>query len=213
MCAALWATVCRTSATSRSISWVRLKRVASIAYPVAVFDIIDTVFATGGIVWAKSGLFVIAFSSITVWVAILRRFFLRQHQTWNKWAAVIAITIAIAASGAESVDGNVSFLRIIGVIATLVSALADAAMYIFVEKLLKVEKETQKMTIEGASMDPKEAEAEVNVEAVQKDEADDLVFLCAVTPFELTYFATRLGLIITHTSNAFCRSHSEKCCI
>ena len=51
-------------------------------------------------------------------------------------AAVIAITTAIAASGAESVDGSVSFLRNI-IIVTLVFALADAAMYIFVEKLSK----------------------------------------------------------------------------
>ena len=59
------------------IHWRRLMMHAG---PVAAMDLLDTVFETGGIVWAKSGLFVIVFSSITVWVALMRKFILKRCQ-------------------------------------------------------------------------------------------------------------------------------------
>jgi drug/metabolite transporter (DMT)-like permease len=164
-CAAAWS-LCFGAP---SLSWKRLRNVAVVAYPVAICDICDTVLATGGIVWAKSGLFVIAFSSITVWVALLRRLCLKQRLSWNKWCSVVAITLAIGASGAQSIDVKSDIvLRVIGVAATLIAAFADACMYIFVEKLLK------------------------NNEKVLEDE--ELNALRKVSPFELLTF---VGIIST----------------
>ena len=195
-CAAVWAILFRTPDISRSLTWRRARRVAAIAYPVAVADIMDTVFATGGIVWAKSGLFVIAFSSITVWVALLRRTCLRQRQAWNKWISVFAITGAIAASGAQSMDGNIDVMRMVGVAATLVAAFADACMYMFVEKLLTIstkgEVYVEDVDQAEEEVDSKvEGEEEETVTVLSRDNDDDSR---SVSPFELLCL---VGLVST----------------
>merc|ERR1712032_456934 len=56
---------CCARLSSRQQWWTIVK----LAGPVAAVDFTDSVFAAAGIMWAKSGLFVIVFSSITVWVA------------------------------------------------------------------------------------------------------------------------------------------------
>ena len=48
-------------------SW---RAVAKTVAPIATSDIMDSIFTTAGIKWAKSGLFVVVFAFITVWVAL-----------------------------------------------------------------------------------------------------------------------------------------------
>ena len=116
----------------------RCRKIFFIGFPIAGFDILDTIFTTGGVVWAKSGLFVIAFSSITVFVALMRKYYLKKKQVWLKWLSVVLITGSIAAAGGASVNSQgFDFFVIIGVVATLLAALCDAGMYIMVEVALK----------------------------------------------------------------------------
>ena len=56
-------------------------------------------------------------------------------QEWNKWLAVFLITGAIAASGIEGVGTDLDPMMIVGLCATLIAAVADAAMYMFAEKV------------------------------------------------------------------------------
>ena len=226
-CAAVWYLF--FGARPASFSWKRLSQVASSAYPVATFDIMDTVFATGGIFWAKSGLFVIAFSSITVWVALLRRLCLKQRQAWNKWCSVVLITVAIGASGMQSIDvkqsdkeTDVVGLRIVGFASTLVAAFADACMYIYVEKLFKnhengvvvVVLEEDEQGEEDAASRVREGKeggvdgmrlllAETNDgggDGEGDGDGDDVGDTTKVTPFELLTF---IGLVSTAFSLAW----------
>jgi len=207
VCALVWRCCCCCCSESRFDAAPRLPQIVRLALPVALFDVCDTIFATGGIVWAKSGLFVIAFSSLTVWVALLRKLCLKKKQAWTKWLAVVLISAAIAASGVQSVDGKeFDTLTMMGILATLVAAFADASMYICVEKAIKPAKNKERSVnrcdegyaqiLDKEDEEDKEQEGGTAVAAVAADNDDEIVqveqFL--VTPFEMTVF---VGVVST----------------
>ena len=153
VCAVLWilvdcviSSLCHKDRTPRVqliVGRLRSKRVWSLltrtALPAALADLGDTIFATAALQWTKSGLFIVLFSSLTVWVALLHKIFLRKKKVWTKWLSVVLITFAISATGMESLlasqsQTSFSAILLLGIVFAVVAAFCDALMYVFIEK-------------------------------------------------------------------------------
>lgn len=121
--------------------WSTLTRTA---LPAALADLGDTIFATAALLWTESGLFIVLFSSLTVWVALLHKIFLRKKKVWTKWLSVVVITFAISATGIESLlvsqsQTNFDALLLLGIVFAVVAAFCDALMYVSIEKAISME--------------------------------------------------------------------------
>jgi drug/metabolite transporter (DMT)-like permease len=109
---------------------------------VALFDFGDKWFQLFGIKGAGSGLYIVIFSSLTVWTALIRRVGFGRKLEWTKWAAVAMITIGLAVDSinvvvehpvkcdkdGEPVQDRVDMTLIFGMLAALTCAMFDAAM-------------------------------------------------------------------------------------
>jgi drug/metabolite transporter (DMT)-like permease len=120
------------------LKWPLVKLVV----PVALFDFGDKWFQLFGIKGAGSGLYIVIFSSLTVWTALIRRVGFGRKLEWTKWAAVAMITIGLAVDSinvvvehpvkcdkdGEPVQDRVDMTLIFGMLAALTCAMFDAAM-------------------------------------------------------------------------------------
>jgi hypothetical protein len=134
-----------------------MRAVLLIAFP----DIADTFFAIYGLNHTGSGVFVMVFAFVTIWVAALRWFFLRLGLSTIQMLAIglivggqAVVVLDERTSGGEGGDGNHSQFKnhtphaggggaggkdalfMFGMSAVLVASLADAIMYVFSEKAL-----------------------------------------------------------------------------
>eukprot|EP01047_Picozoa_sp_COSAG01_P058768 COSAG01_NODE_6966_length_3413_cov_7.056427_3_plen_199_part_00 len=120
------------------LKWPLVKLVV----PVALFDFGDKWFQLFGIKGAGSGLYIVIFSSLTVWTALIRRVGFGRKLESSKWAAVAMITIGLAVDSinvvvehpvkcdkdGEPVQDRVDMTLIFGMLAALACAMFDAAM-------------------------------------------------------------------------------------
>jgi drug/metabolite transporter (DMT)-like permease len=106
--------------------------------PIALSDFADTFLHNFGLNNAGAGLYIVFFSSVTIWVALIRRFILHKQITSIQWIAVVTMTAMLMATGievqAKSVDGTVLF----GMLMSLGAALCDAVMYVLAERAFDV---------------------------------------------------------------------------
>ena len=92
----------------------------------AVCDVLDTVLTVAGMRWGGSGQFVVVFSSLTLWIGLLRTCVLQRRQSalqvrgccpavtrclrqCVQWLAILAICAALAVNGVAEVkvvEGN-----------------------------------------------------------------------------------------------------------
>jgi hypothetical protein len=124
--------------------WTLIKLVI----PVALFDAGDKWFQLFGIQAAGSGLYIVIFSSLTVWTALIRRFGFGLKLPGVKWFAVLIITAglvvdAFAALINDPIKG-VDMYLIGGILAATAAALCDALMYCFAEHALDAEDATNR---------------------------------------------------------------------
>ena len=124
--------------------WTLIKLVI----PVALFDAGDKWFQLFGIQAAGSGLYIVIFSSLTVWTALIRRFGFGLKLPGVKWLAVLIITAglavdAVAALINDPIKGFDAYL-LSGILAALAAALCDALMYCFAEHALDAEDEANR---------------------------------------------------------------------
>jgi hypothetical protein len=116
--------------------------------PVALFDAGDKWFQLFGIKAAGSGLYIVIFSSLTVWTALIRRFGFGLTLAWVKWLAVLVITAGLAVDAAAALIADpikgVDMYLIGGLLAATTAALFDALMYCFAEHALDAKDESNR---------------------------------------------------------------------
>lgn len=110
------------------IKWTLVKLVV----PVALFDVGDKYFQLFGIQAAGSGLYIVIFSSLTVWTALIRRFGFGRSLPNIKWLAVLLITAGLAVDAVSTemnspVEG-IDLYLLGGMAAALAAALFDACV-------------------------------------------------------------------------------------
>ena len=110
------------------IKWTLVKLVV----PVALFDVGDKYFQLFGIQAAGSGLYIVIFSSLTVWTALIRRFGFGRALPNIKWLAVLLITAGLAVDAVSTemnspVEG-IDLYLLGGMAAALAAALFDACV-------------------------------------------------------------------------------------
>lgn len=87
-----------------------------------------------GLVFAGSGVYTVIYSSVTVFVALIRIFWLNRPLTLGQWVSIIAICCGLAATCISSRDHGTDV--ILGVILTFAGSVSMAVMYVVCEHLL-----------------------------------------------------------------------------
>ena len=122
--------------------------------PTVVCDILGQTCAQLAIELCGSGLFMVIYSSITVFAALFRWYFYAKQLTWKQWTGVIIITVGLcitALGGKDGVDdsseGSVDSAAasdhakvaniITGMFFALLSAIFYAWVYVWTEQLMK----------------------------------------------------------------------------
>lgn len=106
--------------------------------PIACADIADIFLHAFGINYAGSALYIVFFSSVTVWTALLRRLWLKRTLARMQWLSVILITVVLSVTGLEhgSTGSDKPAHVLFGIIMTLGAAVCDAFMYVLTERAL-----------------------------------------------------------------------------
>jgi len=114
--------------------WAQRRLIA----PIALADIADVFLHAFGLNYAGPALYIVFFSSVTVWTALIRRMWLKRTLAPQQWCAVGALTVALAVTGAEhgGAGGEPAAKLVLGIALTLGAAVCDACMYVLTERAL-----------------------------------------------------------------------------
>lgn len=107
-------------------------------FPIAITDILDTAFGVLGINLIGSGLYVVIFSFVTIFAALLRYFWLKVELLKIQKIAICLIlvgSILTACSDVEELGKKELWHVILGTIFTILATGCDAIFYVIVEKI------------------------------------------------------------------------------
>eukprot|EP01052_Picozoa_sp_SAG31_P030532 SAG31_NODE_3137_length_4632_cov_3.575871_3_plen_310_part_00 len=102
---------------------------------ITLMDLLGQLFITLSVIWAGGQIFMLAYSSITVLVALLKLWILDKNQTSQQWLGLGIITGGIMVNMAEA-GGETTDSVGIGVLAAVVAAACYAVVYVVSEKTL-----------------------------------------------------------------------------
>jgi drug/metabolite transporter (DMT)-like permease len=108
-------------------------------FPVALFDLADTGLTVFGLKTVGSSVYIVVFSSVTVWTAMIRWCILKRAISALQWAGVLTITAGLAVAGVAGQSQGFNAVFFLGVLSTLGAALCDAFMYVSSEKAMSKE--------------------------------------------------------------------------
>ena len=112
---------------------------SSFILPIACADIADVFLHTFGINYAGSALYIVFFSSVTVWTALVRKVWLKRRLAPLQWLAVVFITVSLSVTGVfhGSTGDEPGAQLAFGIFMTLGAAVCDAFMYVLTERALE----------------------------------------------------------------------------
>ena len=104
--------------------------------PIALFDVLDVWAASYAYTSAGAALFIVLYSSVTIFTGLIRRCYLQKTLSHLQWTAVVIITVGVAVTAADTQIRAFDFTLLLGICASLLSALMDALMYVCAERAL-----------------------------------------------------------------------------
>ena len=107
-----------------------------IVLPIALADFSDKYFMAWALTYAGSGLYIVIFSSLTVFTALIRRCFLKRKLLPVQWLAIVVINIGLGLTSLNAEFGHFSWTIAGGIAASLTCALTDAIFYVLCERAL-----------------------------------------------------------------------------
>eukprot|EP01083_Nonionella_stella_P018375 51207_1 len=116
------------------LSLLKLKYI----FPIALCDVMDVCASAYAYQAVGASMFIVIYSSVTIFTGLIRKIFLQKDLTTLQWIAVIIITIGLAIISVDSELNEFNITLVFGMFATLISACMDASMYVFSERALDV---------------------------------------------------------------------------
>eukprot|EP01047_Picozoa_sp_COSAG01_P053596 COSAG01_NODE_5762_length_4048_cov_3.069385_1_plen_487_part_00 len=112
--------------------------------PIALADIGDKYFMAFALTHAGPGLYIVIFSSLTVFTALIRYFFLKRQLLPIQWLAICVINLGLGLTSLNAEFKKFSWELAGGIAASLACAFADAIFYVLCERALTKLPQTQR---------------------------------------------------------------------